>query len=118
MAETIENLINHVDNSPMIDMDTPVKLNRTSSNGSINEVCCNNATMSAILNQIVLLESNVSRLKLENIKLKNGTHHSKKLNNEHSDIYNLEKDVANLQQYSRRWNVEICNILDDVTQEN
>ena len=54
----------------------------------------------------------MSRLESENIKLKNEIRHSKKLNNEHSDdIYNLEKGVSNLQQYTRRWNV-------DVTQEN
>ena len=86
----------------MTNLDTPAKLNRTTSNGCINEVCWDNATMSAILNRIVLLESNVSRLELENIKLKN----------EHSDdIYNLEKDVSNSIQR------DVCNIPDDVTQE-
>ena len=38
-------------------------------------------------------------------------------NNLEDDIYYIGKDLASIQQYSRRWNVEVCNIPDDVKQE-
>ena len=70
-----------------------------------------------ILTRLDSLETNIKLLQDENTGLKK----SIKIMEEDTlnltdDIFYLESDLSSLEQYSRRWNIEIQNIPDDVEQ--
>ena len=70
------------------------------------------------MKKLDILESSVKKLETENTLLRKEVKNlTKDKNNLEDDIYYIGKDLASLQQYSRRWNVEVCNIPDDVKQE-
>ena len=71
-----------------------------------------------LINRIEALEKTVTTLENNNIVLTNSLKAIKEINKDLADdIYHLQKDLSSLDQYSRRWNIEIKNIPDDFEQE-
>ena len=78
-----------------------------------------------ILKRVVELEKAVLTLREENTLLNdeiaNLKTNIKDLQEEidvlQDDLFNVEKDLYSTQQYSRRWNIEICNIPDELNQD-
>ena len=76
-------------------------------------------TMITVMDRLSCLEFTVNRLEKENLQLKKYVKNLEKASEQLEDnIYYVEKDLSSLQQYSRRWNVEICNIPEDVIQDH
>lgn len=111
LVDKITLLNNQIKNQPSTKKDMTVSedSNKVSSNLDTD--------ITAILIRIEALENNVTTLLDENTALKKSMK-SLKENNKNlvDDIYHLEKDLSSLEQYSRRWNIEIHNIPDDVEQ--
>ena len=71
-----------------------------------------------ILERLDGLEGNVASLEIENRNLKKRFKAIEDNTDDISDnLYELEKNAYDTQQYIRRWNVEIENIPEDITQK-
>ena len=75
--------------------------------------------LKSILDRVSSLEGKVTRLETENTSLR----YQVKVLHRHleeidDDLIECEKDVTRIDQYTRRWNVEIQNIPDDVDQDH
>ena len=74
--------------------------------------------MRNILNRLTCLEFTVNRLEKENILLKKDVKSLVNLNKDlEDDLYYLRIDLSSLEQYTRRWNVEVCNIPEEINQD-
>ena len=74
--------------------------------------------LSTILKKVNSLEEDVKDLKKENASLKGEIKALRNQTDEIDDnVYELEKDITRLDQYTRRWNIEIQNIPDDIKEE-
>ena len=78
----------------------------------------NDSILETILSKVHSLEQTVQKLLKENTSLK---YELKILKNQTEDtddrIYEIEKEVTRMDQYTRRWNIEIQNIPEDVPQD-
>ena len=82
-----------------------------------NSSASDTTLLNSILNRVSSLEETVKKLSTENTSLR---YEVKILRQQIEDVddnvIEVEKDITRLDQYTRRWNVEIRNIPDDVPQ--
>lgn len=111
-----EEVLSETSNTTPKEKTSPVLL-RVGTNSNSSSKSADEA-LAAILNKLEVLETAVENIEAENKHLRKQLSRQKKVSDDAlDDIYFLQRDLTSLQQYSRRWNVEICNIPEDVEQD-
>ena len=109
-----------VDDTPKSPTTTPSpSLAVPSTSATSNGVLPSTDVLDSILQRISSLETTVKKLENENTSLRYQVKNLRQQIEEVDDnVIEVEKDVTRLDQYTRRWNIEVRNIPDDVPQDH